>query len=1026
MKNNDVELIQSVLNGDENAFSTLVQKYQKQVHALAWRKIGDFHIAEEITQDTFLKAYQKLATLKQPHRFAGWLYVIATRCCHDKLRKKQIETESLEEMDYEAIETDAYSRYVVAQKTKLTVEAQRGVVKRLLASLPESERTVVTLHYFGEMTCERMSEFLGVSVNTIKSRLRRARNRLKKEEPMIREAISNFQISPNLTENIMKEVTRIKLTPPVSSKPVIPWVIGVSSAVLIVIILGISSQYLSHFQKPYSLDAQSEMAVDIVDSPIVKNFETKQDIRNQHGKLAENRGSEDGNGDESNQVLGDQGSYARWSLPEKAKLRLGKGVVSNYEGDLSTIGRGRSYYFTPNSSQLLVMTSVGIWSYDVQSGKELMLSTGRGRGMNNVVLSSDLRTFAITHYNKIELWDVQSNQLNATFESPGRDTLTTVFSPNGKMLASSGFSGIIRLWETENGSHRDISTPHEIVDRVMFSPDGNTLVSSRRADVRLWDTATGTFKFGLEDTTGVDNIIYSSDGSILFGIRRREVRFWDPETGKIGMKLEFDRLLNYFNTPFDLSPDGKTFAIEGTNDYTVDLYDTLTGQLKRSLTGDPAYRKGKIMSNGVPKWVDYATKGVVSVAFSPDGQILAVGSEGEIVLWDHGTGTRKLTLTGKGIFYNLMFSPNGSNIIARNRTNKDVEDFYLWNIDTVEKNDCKPQYTIKDHSSEIFSIAFNTDGKTLVSAHNYEKMRLWDVTNGQLKATSSGYQWQTQIISTAFSPNGEIFVGLSINSPKSYNIPSILLWDATTGEYLSSLTGHDRALSNSRPYGHGGGIVFSSDGKTMVSGSTDGTVRLWNMKTKKGKATGSLMASLEGHTASVLCVGLSPDGNIIASGSEDKTTRLWDLRHRKLIATLEGHTNSILRVAFDPYGSALATGCRDGSIHLWDPTTGKHKASLKGNKLFTSPASLPRKKNDPAYIKGYSHGPVNSIVFSPDGKTLISGDAMNIYFWDMNTHRIKSTVSGHQGLFSLALSPDGRTIASGSSDGTVLIWDVKP
>ena len=210
MKNNDVELIHRILDGDDTAFSSLVGKYQKQVHALAWRKIGDFHIAEEITQDTFLKAYQNLASLKKPHRFAGWLYVIATHCCHAWLRKKRIQTESLEELDSDELEPEAYSRYVAEQEAKAIAETQRQVVKKLLATLPESERTVITLHYFGEMTCEKISEFLGVSANTIKSRLRRARNRLKKEEPMIREAISNFQISPNLTENIMKEIARLK------------------------------------------------------------------------------------------------------------------------------------------------------------------------------------------------------------------------------------------------------------------------------------------------------------------------------------------------------------------------------------------------------------------------------------------------------------------------------------------------------------------------------------------------------------------------------------------------------------------------------------------------------------------------------------------------------------------------------------------------------------------------------------------------------------------------------------------------
>ena len=81
MKTNDADLIQRVLDGDQDAFTTLVNKYQKSVHALVWRKIGDFHIAEELTQDVFLKAYKRLSTLKRPEQFPGWLYVIATRHC---------------------------------------------------------------------------------------------------------------------------------------------------------------------------------------------------------------------------------------------------------------------------------------------------------------------------------------------------------------------------------------------------------------------------------------------------------------------------------------------------------------------------------------------------------------------------------------------------------------------------------------------------------------------------------------------------------------------------------------------------------------------------------------------------------------------------------------------------------------------------------------------------------------------------------------------------------------------------------
>ena len=189
MKNSDVELIRRTLDGDDTAFTQLVRKYQKPVHALAWRKLGDFHTAEEITQDTFLKAYQKLATLKEPQRFSSWLYVIAARCCVAWLRKKRLLTQSLEETNLVQLEKATYSGYVVEENERTSGETQREVVKKLLAKLQESERTIITLHYFSEMSSAEIGEFLGVSANTIRSRLRRAQQRLKKEEPMIREAL---------------------------------------------------------------------------------------------------------------------------------------------------------------------------------------------------------------------------------------------------------------------------------------------------------------------------------------------------------------------------------------------------------------------------------------------------------------------------------------------------------------------------------------------------------------------------------------------------------------------------------------------------------------------------------------------------------------------------------------------------------------------------------------------------------------------------------------------------------------------
>ena len=297
MKTTDVELIHRTLNGDDSAFTVLVKKYQKPVHALVWRKIGDFHIAEELTQDTFLKAYQELATLKKPQSFASWLYVIAANNCSTWLRKKRLWTKSLEDTSSTQFEKANYSGYVVAENERTSVEAQREVVKKLLAKLQESERTVITLHYFGEMSSAEIGAFLGVSANTVRSRLRRAQQRLKREEPMIREALENFQITPNLAENIMHEISRLKTAAPSGSKPLVPWAIGVSVLAVVFLMLGIANhQFLSRFQKPYSFDAASEMKVELIDVPVVLNLESEPDNRTQLGNAnAQNKNNGIGN-----------------------------------------------------------------------------------------------------------------------------------------------------------------------------------------------------------------------------------------------------------------------------------------------------------------------------------------------------------------------------------------------------------------------------------------------------------------------------------------------------------------------------------------------------------------------------------------------------------------------------------------------------------------------------------------------------------------------------------------------------------
>ena len=256
-REDDVQLIHAILSGDDSAFDILVEKYQKSVHALAWRKIGDFHYAEEITQDTFLRAYQNLSTLRNPSQFLGWLYVIANRLCLNWLRKHKpaIQVQSLEDTPMAEVAKSTYARYILEQREMEATEHRFEIVKKLLEKLPESERTVMTLYYLGEMTTKEIGKFLGVSVETIRTRLHRARKRLQgEEELLVQEVLGGFQIPSSIKQNIMREVVDMKPIPSPKMEPFLPWVaFGTALVVATLLILSVSNQYLEHFQKLYSI-----------------------------------------------------------------------------------------------------------------------------------------------------------------------------------------------------------------------------------------------------------------------------------------------------------------------------------------------------------------------------------------------------------------------------------------------------------------------------------------------------------------------------------------------------------------------------------------------------------------------------------------------------------------------------------------------------------------------------------------------------------------------------------------------------
>lgn len=256
----DAELIQRSLAGDESAFGFLVDKYKGSIHALAYRKLGDFHTAEEITQDAFLKAYQKLSTLKDPASFPGWLYVIAARCCISWLRQNRLQTESFDNVKVE-INQQSYAKYADARV--------RDEVQSALENLPESERTVLTLYYMAGMTCEEIGRFIGTSCGAIRDRLYRARLHLKEELTMIEHTLGGFQLPSTLTQEIMRRIPNVSAASGPASKPLAPWMaVTALAAVMLLVGLGVTT---TRFQLPYSLNApESATMVEIVDAPVIE------------------------------------------------------------------------------------------------------------------------------------------------------------------------------------------------------------------------------------------------------------------------------------------------------------------------------------------------------------------------------------------------------------------------------------------------------------------------------------------------------------------------------------------------------------------------------------------------------------------------------------------------------------------------------------------------------------------------------------------------------------------------------------
>ena len=633
---------------------------------------------------------------------------------------------------------------------------------------------------------------------------------------------------------------------------------------------------------------------------------------------------------------------AQWHLPEGAKARLGRGKLISTK-------------LSPDGTQVAVLTSIGIWIHDTQTGEAVSLFMMPQTGEKNdlmfrasngspeaLTFSDDGSIVATAHGNSIYVWDTFTGKAFAMLDEHPDSIKGLALSPDRTKLATAGGDWTVRLWDVDTGNYiRSLGHP-SAVNTVAFSPDGKILASAG-GTLRLWDADSGEMLHAdKKDLGSVNVLVFSLDGKTLAsgGGWDNTVHLWNVDTGALRVGLKGHTAPT---RDIAFSPDSSTL-ITTSRDRTMRLWDANTGTEQKNLPTPEDKVNPFVVANLMLKRIDPGVlpgkrDDVHTVKFSEDGtQLVSVSSDGSLHLWNVDTGRYQLSFSlGEYIDWMsiIAFSPDSKHLVSNNEFEERVR---VWSVETFT------QHTILTTPEQVRGLTFSPDMKKLAGRHFDLTIRVWDAETMEHLSTLQGADRRPDYWPLVFSSDGKILASRGIL--KIFGDGNeIQLWETDTGAELFTLEGHTGTVSE---------YTFSPNSKVFASGGEDGIIVLWDVE------TGKSLLNLTGHTKPISALAFSADSTTLVSGGGNEI-RLWNVHTGDLSGTLDVLGN-VRALAFSPDGKTLASGSGEALIQVWelDP-------NYEIQTIFTG-----------------HQGSIYVLMFSPDGKTLASGSADGtILLWDM-------------------------------------------